>query len=143
KGFPPLRAVPAQQFTLPAAKRNPANIIHRQICQLDLHADELSTRLLALLVQPVGVDQPRAIVVDVFLDGSNEIGVGHGRYQGVPESGCFSCDFSPNSPLRSRIRQNAGFSQGATRILANAATKRGSARSVLFLLIIPEAAMKQ
>src|SRR5947208_3392710 len=42
-------------------------VVFRQTRQLDLHADELAARVAAVL-QPVGVDQPQAVVVRLVDD---------------------------------------------------------------------------
>jgi hypothetical protein len=81
--------VPPEQFRLPVLKPvAPPPVAHRlagaehrlrQAGVLDLHADELGAVGVAVLVEPVGVDQAQRIIVRLLDDGTEEsLFVGHG-----------------------------------------------------------------
>src|SRR5438067_1186431 len=62
----PAFPIPSQQRLLALRKRRPARVISGQASQLALDADELGAVGVAVLVEPVGVHQPRRILVGVL-----------------------------------------------------------------------------
>jgi hypothetical protein len=60
--------VRCQQITFPLLQGFVARIIFRQLRQFDLHADELGPGVVALLLQHVGVNQPRYVIRGVVED---------------------------------------------------------------------------
>src|SRR5262249_45057954 len=61
----PLLPVPPDQLFLTEAQPHRGGVPGRQARQLDLHADELGALGSAVLLQPVGVDEARDVVIDV------------------------------------------------------------------------------
>src|SRR5262245_45521620 len=61
-----------------AAKFGPLRVEFGHSRQADLEADKLSPIGLTLFVKPVGVDQPRGVVVGMFADRRQEGAVGGG-----------------------------------------------------------------
>src|SRR5207245_11651744 len=63
------------------------SILFGQRSEFDLHANELGPRCLALLLEPVGVDQPRAIGLGVVQNCSDEGAfVGHEVLAATPQT---------------------------------------------------------
>ena len=83
-----LLPMPLQQLLLAEAQAHLGGVPGRQAGSLDLHADELGALALALLLQPVGEDEARGVVVDVRDDGVEEaFGSGRRSWQTLQDGG--------------------------------------------------------
>src|SRR5262249_16084081 len=81
--FPlPLQPILLDQLALAQPQSNLAGVPFRQARPLDLHADEFGTGAIALLLQPVGDNKPRRVIIgmsrDVFEKASGQV-VAHGK----------------------------------------------------------------
>jgi hypothetical protein len=75
----PRRSIRLPQGPLDLNEPIPIDMIGRQPCKLDLSSNELSAKMFAALLEPIGINQPRSVVVRVVKDRSNQsVAVRHG-----------------------------------------------------------------
>jgi hypothetical protein len=56
-------------------QHRPAGIVLGQRGQGTLHPNKLGTGFLPMLIEPIGIDQPRCIIFGGFTDGSDKVGI--------------------------------------------------------------------